>query len=791
MKAFIFFIYLCIVLPTAFGQERPVRQLSPDKKHQVGASMVSKGSYYNAVGHMLELVEAHPGNKKYVLELANAYFFSRDYKNAEKWYKKHVDMDGDKVTTIALFRYAECLKYNEKYKEAENAFRKFAQSKYRDARKENYKKIAENEIVSCQWAQKNFTQINPYKVAHLGDNVNSAYSDFAPTLLSDSVLIYSSLQSDTVLTVEPDEAHHYMVKLYSSGYDGQTWGPNSLLPNVNTRFENNANGSFSPDKKRFYFTRCTEDADGDMLCHIYMSNYENERFSKPKKLPASINRKGYTSTQPHISLVENKGNKYEVLFYTSNRPGGRGGLDIWCAVIDPRGGYRAPANLGKDINTLRDEITPYYDSTSGNLYFSSNYHYGFGGYDIFRSQGAFNIWTAPVNMGKPLNTRVDDSYFSIRGDRNAGFLVSNRPEGYHLTSETCCDDIYEYSFNNDLMLAKLNAYAGKEAKVPLKDAVIRLFEKPSLQFPESAYRKDDEYAFNGDSVQHTVRLSADSASALNKAIINNLMRSGSKPVPARENTLIQAGRYKELPSADNSYLIDPDKAYIGAAVYDKDTVLLLFRSAPQKILSKTFATDDHSTARQEIRTRDFSLAVIDFYFDKTQAADSSVTALATETEAGNTVNDIESEHSHTVSKLYKELEAQKTRTLSKDIPIKEYSGELKIVLNYDFDDTKFIEKNSGSLDSLARLLTRYPELTIFIAAHTDSKGSEEYNLSLSKKRYRAIIDYMAKKGISRKRMSGQGYGESEPLVPNENPDGSDNPENRWLNRRAVITIMEN
>lgn len=791
MKAFIFFIYLCIIIPTAIGQERPVRQLSPDKKHQVGASMVSKGSYYNAVKHMQELVEAHPGNKKYVLELANAYFFSRDYKNAEKWYKKHVDMDGDKGISIALFRYAECLKYNEKYKEAESAFRKFAQSKYRDKRKENFKKIAENEIASCQWAQSNAPQSNPFKIIHLGDHVNSAYSDFAPNLLSDSVLVFSSLQSDTVLIVEPGEAHHHVVKLYTSTYNGTTWGPHSLIPNVNTRFENNANGTFSPDKKRFYFTRCIEDAHSNILCHIYMSNHENGRFSKPKKLPASINRKGYTSTQPHVALVENKGSKYEVLFYSSNRPGGRGGLDIWCSVIDPKGGYRTPSNLGKSINTLRDEITPFYDSTSGSLYFSSNYHYGFGGYDIFRSHGAFNTWTTPVNMGKPINTRVDDSYFSIRADRNAGFLVSNRPEGYHLTSETCCDDIYEYRFSNDLMLVKLNAYASKEEKVPLKDAVLRLFEKHPARFPEKAYRENDEYAFNGDSAQHTARLSADSASTLNKAIINNLMRTGNKPVAARENTLIQAGRYKELPATENSYLIDPDKIYVGAAVHHQDTVLLLFQSTPQKILNKTFTTDNYSTSWEENRTRDFSLAVIDFYFDHTGTTDSSVVAQTKETEAGHTVNDIESEHSHTISKLYKELEAQKTRTLRKDMPTKEYSGELKIVLNYDFDDTKFIEKNSGSLDSLARLLTSYPELTIFIAAHTDSKGSEEYNLSLSKKRYRAIIDYMAKKGISRKRMSGQGYGESEPLVPNENPDGSDNPENRWLNRRAVITIMEN
>ena len=790
MKAFSFFILLfSLTIPSIVAQERPVRNLSPDKKHQVGASMVSKGSYYNAVNHMRELVDAHPGNKKFILELANAYFFSRDYKNAEQWYKKHVDMDGDKTVTIALFRYAECLKYNEKYQEAENAFRKFAQSKYRENRRESYKKFAENEIESCKWARKNQSGMSPYTITHLGDNINSAYSDFAPSLLSDSIMVYSSLQADSVLVVDPDEAHHHVVKLYSSSFDGSTWGTNSLLPNVNSVFENNANGAFSPDKKRFYFTRCVDDGSGSVRCHIYVSRYENERFSKPKKLPASINRKGYTSTQPHIAMVDNKGRKFEVLFYTSNRPGGRGGLDLWCSVIDPKAGYRSPINLGKDINTPRDEITPFYDSTSGHLYFSSNFHYGYGGYDIFRSLGAFNTWTTPVNMGKPLNTRVDDSYFSIRGDRNAGFLVSNRPEGYHLTSETCCDDIYSYAFSQNLMLAKLNAYTGWEEKITLADATLRLFEKPDAIFPEKAYRAHDEYEIKRDSVGYTVHLSADSAVRINKSIINNLTRTGEKPVSATENTIIQAGRYKELPVSQHSFLIEPDKTYLGIAVHEKDTILFLFQSAAGRILNKTFVPDTNLVSSEEIRARDFILANIDFYFDRD--ADSVAVTLAMETEARNEINDMESEHSHTVSKLYKELEAQKTRTQSKDMPTREFSGELKIVLNYDFDDTKFIEKHSGSLDSLARLLTKYPELTIFIAAHTDSKGSEEYNLNLSKKRYRSIIDYMAKKGVNRKRMSGQGYGESEPLAPNENPDGTDNPENCWMNRRAVITIMEN
>lgn len=773
MIKFLPFLAIFFLLTSnSWAQERPIKNLSPDQKHELGEKLNTSGSYYNSVHHMRKLVDEHPSNKKYIMGLADAYFFSRDYKNAIIWYKKHVDLDGEKIVTLALFRYAECLKYTEQYADAEKAFDSFFKSRYREARGENYKKIAGNEVLSCQWAQKQPSDPNPHSIIHLGDEINSAYGDFAPCIWQDSALIYSSLQADTVITITPDEAHPHMVKLYTSVETNDTWEHSEMLPGLNTIFENNANGTFSPDMSRFYFTRCVTNSDEKVECKIYVSKVKDGKFSKAKKLPSKINRAGYTSTQPNIAIIENRGRKYEVMTYASDRKGGRGGMDLWYTIIEKGNSYKTPANLGREINTLRDEITPYYDSTSGNLFFSSNYHFGFGGYDAFRSSGSFNKWSEPVNLGRPVNTRVDDTYFSLKGDKSEGFLVSNRPEGFHLTSETCCDDIYKHRLNKDLTIVKLLAYNNSTDMVEQKDTKLRLFEIPAAEFPASESNKTD-------STQPSIS---------GKEVIKSFIKTNKNPIPAAVNTFILPGRYKELPETENSYWVRKDRVYLAAATNGKDTSMVLVHIGSDSLFQQVLSSDTTLASTNVNYLRDFDLGKILFYLDK--KTDTSATVLAKTEKPKNTEPEVESEKSNTIAMVYKELEGQKTKNKSKDLETRDFSGELKIILNYDFDDTKFIEKHSGSLDSLAALLTKYQKLSIFIGAHTDSKGSDDYNLALSKRRYKSIMDYMNKKGISRKRMSGEGFGETEPVVPNENPDGSDNPENRWLNRRAEITILE-
>jgi outer membrane protein OmpA-like peptidoglycan-associated protein len=144
--------------------------------------------------------------------------------------------------------------------------------------------------------------------------------------------------------------------------------------------------------------------------------------------------------------IDSKKNE-ELVYFVSDRPGGKGGMDIWYTYFDAKKKiYKAPRNAGPIINTVGDEITPTYDINNRTLYFSSDGFPGLGELDIFQTIGEIKAWSVPENLGAPYNSSADDLYYAKgkkEGAKN-GFFVSNRKGGTNLLNETCCDDIYEF-----------------------------------------------------------------------------------------------------------------------------------------------------------------------------------------------------------------------------------------------------------------------------------------------------------------------------------------------------------
>jgi len=130
----------------------------------------------------------------------------------------------------------------------------------------------------------------------------------------------------------------------------------------------------------------------------------------------------------------------EVVFFTSDMVGGEGGLDIYYATKKGEGQYDSPVNLGPEINTPYDDVTPFY--ANGTLYFSSEGYPSLGGFDIFRSDWSGDAWSAPVNMGKGFNSNLDDRYFQLDASGKNGVVTSNRPPTRSVKSKTCCDDVF-------------------------------------------------------------------------------------------------------------------------------------------------------------------------------------------------------------------------------------------------------------------------------------------------------------------------------------------------------------
>ncbi|HBG70426.1 MAG: hypothetical protein A2W93_09225 [Bacteroidetes bacterium GWF2_43_63] len=276
-------------------------------------------------------------------------------------------------------------------------------------------------------------------VEHLSLPVNSPFSEFAGFQQGENKLYFTSVQP--LLSENEDGllGNSYLSSLYVSDFTTRGLSlPVKVTEPLNSSTKHTANICFNNDGSEVWFNRCEMSGEYKYRCDIYNAKLENGRWTFPEKI--SLNTEEYTSTQPYFysDSTEN-----EVLYFVSDRPGGVGQLDIWFSVRK-EGKYNAPTNLGSIVNSPGNEITPFFDGESGKLYFSSDWYYGLGGYDVFYAKGSFSDWKAPENAGLPICSPANDFYFNINSVDRDGYFTSNREGSYFFKGETCCNDLYAY-----------------------------------------------------------------------------------------------------------------------------------------------------------------------------------------------------------------------------------------------------------------------------------------------------------------------------------------------------------
>ncbi len=180
--------------------------------------------------------------------------------------------------------------------------------------------------------------------------------------------------------------------------------------------------SISSDGRYMVFTACDRN-DGRGRCDLYYSSYDGNRWSPGVNLGPPVNT-AYWESQPSISP------NGRMLFFVSNRPGGQGGMDIWCSVLGSDGRWGRPVNPGKAINTEGDEFSPFIYFNGKTLYFSSNGRESFGGHDIYvTTMNRDSTWTTPENLGPPVNTPADETGLVIESSGKRAYFSSVREKG--------------------------------------------------------------------------------------------------------------------------------------------------------------------------------------------------------------------------------------------------------------------------------------------------------------------------------------------------------------------------
>ncbi len=401
----------------------------------LGDDAFKTANYHSAVVYLEASLQLEPGNIEVIYTLADAYRHLFNYSAAQSAYLQVWNNNPDSFPSSGFWA-AMMMKSQEDYPAAKIMFQKYLEKMVFSDNlvSEQRTKL---EINACDSALKKIQ--NPIDVVIRNfSEVNTPWSEFNPVPMSDSVFVFSALrpliETDNPLLASGD----YQSQIYIAQY-GST-GLHKAVPmtqNINGKDVNSANISFSPDGNRAYFNRCTY-SDYKLRCDIWFSEHKNGNWSKARKLPSPLNNEKYTTTQPYVATDTISGS--DLLYFSSDRPGGMGGMDLWfCLVKD--GNPQAPANLGSLVNTPGNEITPFYHDETGTLYFSSDWHPGMGGYDVFMSKGAMSAWERPKNLGYAINTGANDFFFII-GSEEEAFLTSNRKGSMTFREQTCCNDIY-------------------------------------------------------------------------------------------------------------------------------------------------------------------------------------------------------------------------------------------------------------------------------------------------------------------------------------------------------------
>lgn len=414
-------------------------------------------------------------------KIAESYRLANDYQQAIKYYSIVSESPSSAAYPNCDY-YLASMYRNSGY--ADSAIVIY-QRYLRAANNEVLERSASQELKACQWVLDSITDSILYNVKHESKNINSEYSESGAVLVGDSLLLYSSMR-EMSKPGSKDAIYSDLVLLqifeadYSTGDISKSkinnWG-------LNNKEKHTCNVALDPLHQNIYFTICQTDDFSNIPCEIYVSHFNKGKWQKAKKVGGKVNLDGYSSTHPAIGYLPDS---TTVLYFSSDRPGGLGGFDIWYTVI---GDNKTPSeciNLGMPINTEGNEITPFYDNEDGVLYFSSDWHLGFGGYDVFKSKGSRDSWREPQNMGHSINSSANDLYFNVNpySYPKSGFLTSNRKGSFFISGNTCCNDIYSWE----------KAKASKPQRKKVEEVPVMLAQKGAIHtlLPIRLYFHNDE-----------------------------------------------------------------------------------------------------------------------------------------------------------------------------------------------------------------------------------------------------------------------------------------------------------
>ncbi|MFN9864595.1 MAG: OmpA family protein [Bacteroidota bacterium] len=417
-----------------------VAACSPEKKMKKNFKL---GKYEKVIKYYKEVLSKRPNNGKANYFVAESYRLSNRIKESEPFYRKAGGPGIDK-DSVKLF-YAKALQANAKYDEARTVLEEGLNSTENEKLRDRFQK----ELNGIAYLSKLGEKKSYYRVKSL-ETLNTPFAEYAPAY-SNGILYFASSRANAKIYEASGTPYTDLYQVETKGANVELSTLKAIPGNINVLGVNTGCVTFSPDGKTMVFARGNNGKRKDVYdVDLFLSRFRNGAWTDPVRININTTvKEGDPSTTNYCwDSTPAFSPDGRTLYFSSNRKGGYGGLDLYSAQMDSRGRFGKVKNLGPEINTAGDDTFPYMAENS-KLYFSSDGHPGYGQLDLFVVNRA-NGKTQIENLGQPMNSTGDDfGMYLFKPDR--GFFTSNREDGKG------DDDIYTF-VNDDPNLKVVNYF---------------------------------------------------------------------------------------------------------------------------------------------------------------------------------------------------------------------------------------------------------------------------------------------------------------------------------------------
>ncbi|MBS1652944.1 MAG: OmpA family protein [Bacteroidetes bacterium] len=719
---------------------------SQSVKEKIADKRFGNLEYASAKEVYEELAAGKHAKTKYFIRAGESNFMVGDYKRAQIYYDKAYSLNGG-MTDFDYYNYYQVLKYNGNYAKAGEVFNKINDNQYKLIRDNISKKKLDLEELKKDSGN--------YTIKRL--EMNSEESDFSPYVVGNEMYFLSARRNTSMSNRKYAWDNSYYLDVYKGYIDGNSVkGEERVKEGMKTKYHEGPL-SFTKDGKTQFICRnnyvnnkITKSKDSRVNLKIYSRKLEGEKWSEWAELPFNSNE--YTCEHPAIS------SDGKTLYFASDMPGTLGGLDLWISRIDDKGVWSKPENLGQSVNSEGRECFPFIFEDEV-LFYSSDGKIGLGGLDVFYTVASEDLYFEAQNLGYPINTQYDDFGFFAKTNTQ-GYFSSNRG------GTSTRDDIYSFVSKRPIISSAIEFVAlDKESKEIIPNAKIALIDEAGKPSYEGITNDKGEIKFNvipgkGYKVKTTKDGYKESTTIVREEDISAL--AGKKKELLVEKKII--GLLCLIADADDLSPIEGVKVTITDAFN------------PKNVLS--FTTDKNGDFRHIYKDKkvgdDLSYIVKlekEGYIAKTQPIDITIK------KEGYILL-----HEYMNTKMYK-------MKLGADL------GKMIDLKPIYFDLGKFSIRPDAAteLNKVADLMKQNPAITIELGSHTDCRGSAASNMLLSDKRAKSSAAYIVSKGISKTRITGNGYGESK-LVNGCACEGNVKPncteEEHAQNRRTEFKITK-